>query len=135
MREIGKAKKIVGYKEVVTIGNHPYKLPISDARGKIEQVEFVATLIEVVPDHTPCSICKKYIGKFEESMSPHIISCNHKNYSETKINERTLTYDCPECGGAWPGIPEKPYWSPVNHQDYTCFECYGDMLNNESPQR
>ena len=101
MREKGKSEKQIGYKEIVTKGIHPYKLPITDARGKTEMVEFVATLVELVPDHKPCDMCGKYMGTLELEMSPYIISCKHSNPIETKINERVMKFNCEECGGIW----------------------------------
>lgn len=131
MREIGKAKKIEGYKEVVTYGFHPYKVPVTDARGITKEVEFVATLTEMVLDHIPCNICKKYIGKFEEEMASCIVGCKHKNLTENKINERVLTFDCDDCGGSWKGDPDSKYWTPTGEQEYVCFECYEHMLEIE----
>ena len=135
MREIGKAKKIEGYKEIVTYGFHPYKVPMTDARGITKEVEFVATLTETVLDHIACHTCNKYIGKLEEEMSSSIIACKHTNLTENKINERVLTFDCDDCGGTWKGDPDKPYWTPTGTQEYICFECCGDILENESPER
>jgi hypothetical protein len=68
-------------------------------------------------------------------MSPCIVACKHINLTETKINERVLTFDCDDCGGHWNGNPENAYWKPTGTQEYMCFECYGDILENESPQR
>ena len=131
MREKGKSDRTSGYKEIVTKGIHPYKLPITDARGKTEMVEFVATLVELVPDHKSCDLCGHYIGDMEIEMSPYIISCNHKKFIETKINDRVMKYDCPDCGGTWGPKPDSPYWEPVGTQELTCFECYEQMLENE----
>ena len=88
MREKGKAKKIKGYKEVVTYGNFPYTIPVTDARGITKEVEFVATLVETVPDHTPCDMCGVYLGNKEIEMAPHMISCKHEHCKENKMNER-----------------------------------------------
>ena len=131
MREKGKSEKTKGFKEIVTKGFHPYKLPITDARGKTDMVEFVATLVELVPDHTPCNMCGKYIGKFEEEMTPYIVSCTHEKYTTEKINERIMRYDCSDCGGTWKPKPDSPYWEPVGIQEFICFECYEQMLENE----
>ena len=131
MRETGKTKKIKGYKEVVTYGFHPYTIPITDARGVTKPVEFRATLREMVPDHTPCNLCKKYIGTFEIEMAPHMISCSHLKCQETKINELVMTYDCEDCGGHWKAKPDEPYWTPYKTQEFICFECYGDILEQE----
>lgn len=128
-----KTKKSNGYKEVITYGNFPYKLPITDSRGITKEVEFVATLVESVPDHSSCNICKKYISKAEEQMAPSIVSCKHEKFTETKINERVMTYNCEECGGTWPAKPDSPYWTPIGEQEKICFECYGDMLVQENP--
>lgn len=128
MREKGKAKKIKGYKEVVTYGNFPYTIPVTDARGITKEVEFVATLVETVPDHTPCGMCGVYLGNKEIEMAPHMISCTHEKCKESKINNRVLTFDCEECGGSWPGKPDQPYWTPYMTQEYICFECYEDMM-------
>ena len=128
-----KTKKIKGYKEVVTEGNFPYKLPITDARGITKEVEFVATLVETVPDHTECKKCKKFLAKAEINMAPDIVNCKHENFTENKINERTLTFDCEECGGSWAAKPDQPYWTPIGEQEYICFECYGDMVTMEQP--
>lgn len=128
MRERGKTKKIKGYKEVVTYGNFPYKIPVTDTRGITKEVEFVATLVETVPDHTPCDMCGVYLGNKEIEMAPYMISCKHKNCKENKINERVLTFDCEECGGAWKAKPDQPYWTPHMYQEHICFECYEDMM-------
>ena len=87
-----KTKKSNGYKEVITYGNFPYKLPITDSRGITKEVEFVATLVESVPDHKECSICKKFLAKAEILMAPNIVNCKHEKFTETKINERTINY-------------------------------------------
>jgi hypothetical protein len=128
MREKGKTKKIKGYKEVVTYGNFPYTIPVTDARGITKEVEFVATLVETVPDHTPCDMCGVYLGNKEIEMAPYMISCKHENCKENKMNERVLTFDCEECGGAWPAKADQPYWTPFMHQEHICFECYEDMM-------
>ena len=132
--EKNKSKKLDGYKEVVTEGFFPYKLPITDAKGKTDMVRFVATLVEVVPDHKECHTCKKYISKAEISMAPNIIKCDHKKFTEEKINERVIKYNCEECGGKWPGKPDKPYWIPTYVQEYMCFECYGNTISIENPE-
>ena len=131
MREIGKAKKIEGYKEIVTYGFHPYKVPMTDARGITKEVEFVATLTETVLDHIPCNMCKKYIGKYEEEMAASLIKCKHMNLTENKINERVLTFDCDDCGGSWKGDPDRPFWTPTGEQEYMCFECYEHLIDIE----
>tara|TARA_B110000495_G_scaffold109353_1_gene94620 strand:- start:309 stop:722 length:414 start_codon:yes stop_codon:yes gene_type:complete len=131
MRKQGKSEKNIGYKEIVTKGLHPYKLPITDARGKTTMVEFVATLVELVPDHKPCDSCGKYLGDLEIEMSTCIISCDHKNFIETKINDRVMKYECPDCGGNWGPKPDSPYWEPVGTQEFMCFECYEQILQNE----
>jgi hypothetical protein len=115
MREKGKTKKIKGYKEVVTYGNFPYTIPVTDARGITKEVEFVATL-------------GVYLGNKEIEMAPYMISCKHENCKENKMNERVLTFDCEECGGVWPGKADQPYWTPFMHQEHICFECYEDMM-------
>lgn len=126
-------QKMDGYKEIVTEGFNHYKLPITDSKGKTEMVDFVATLVEVVPDHKECSTCKKYISKMEVDLSPTLISCKHKKFTENKINERAISYHCEECGGSWPGRPKEPYWTPVNTQEYMCLECFGHIFDMENP--
>jgi len=128
MRETGKTKKIKGYTEVITYGFHPYKVPITDARGITKEVEFIATLKEMVPDYTPCNTCGVYLGNLEKEMAPNIISCSHDKFRETKINDLTMTFDCDECGGHWNAKPDQPYWTPFKVQEYICFECYKDMM-------
>lgn len=125
-------QKMNGYKEVVTEGFHHYKLPITDSKGKTDMVDFVATLVEVVPDHKACHTCKKYISKLEEELSPTLVSCKHTKFTEEKINERTIKYDCEECGCSWPGKPNEPYWTPTNEQEYMCLECFGDIIYMEN---
>ena len=127
MRETGKTKKIKGYKEVVTYGFHPYKVPITDARGVTKEVEFVATLKETIPEHVPCDTCGKYLGDLEIDMAQFIVSCDHKECKETKINERIMTFDCDDCGKQWNGNPDLPYWTPFKTQEKMCFECLKDM--------
>jgi hypothetical protein len=126
-----KTKKTKGYKEVITYGNFPYKLPITDSRGITKEVEFVATLVESVPDHKECNQCKKFLAKDELRMAPHIINCNHHDFTEDKINERAMSYKCEECGGSWPANPKLPYWTPIGTQEYMCFECYGHLIDQE----
>ena len=128
MRETGKTKKIKGYREVVTYGLHPYKVPITDARGITKEVEFVATLKEMVPDHVPCDKCGVYLGDLELEMSKYMISCDHIKCRETKINDLVMTFDCDDCGGHWNAKPDKPYWTPFKTQEHMCFECHEDMM-------
>ena len=131
MRETGKTKKIKGYKEVVTYGFNPYMIPITDARGITKPVEFRATLREMVPEHTPCNGCGKYLADLEMEHADNIISCSHTKCRETKINELTMTFDCDDCGGHWKADPDKPYWTPYKTQENICFECYEDMIELE----
>lgn len=128
MREKGKAKKIKGYKEVITYGNFPYKIPVTDSRGITKEVEFVATLKETVPDHKKCDMCGIFIGSLEEDMATTMISCDHEKCNEKKINDLVMTFDCDECGGHWNAKPDQPYWTPFKTQEYICFECYEDMM-------
>jgi hypothetical protein len=132
MRETGKTKKIKGYKEIVTYGLHPYKIPITDSHGVTKDVEFRATLKEMVPDHTSCNTCGKYLSKLEVETTPHMISCDHEKCRETKINNLVMTFDCDECGGHWAAKPNEPYWTPYKVQEYLCFECYGDIFEIET---
>jgi hypothetical protein len=131
MRETGKTKKIKGYREEVTYGLHPYTVPITDARGVTKPVRFVATLREMVPDHTPCNMCGLFLSTMETEMAPHMISCEHIKCRETKINELTITFDCDDCGGHWEAKSNEPYWTPLKDQEFICFECYEQMLDNE----
>ncbi len=128
MREKGKAKKITGYKEVITYGNFPYKIPVTDSRGITKEVEFVATLKETVPDHTPCDKCGVYIGNLEKEMATTMISCDHEHCKENRINELVMSFECEDCGGYWKAKPDEPYWTPFKTQEYICFECYEDMM-------
>ena len=128
MRETGKNKKIKGYKEVVTEGNHKYKLPITNINGKVEMVEFVATMREMVPEHIPCEICGRFIGKYEEQMAPIMVACQHKHIEEELINNKAMRFECKDCGGIWKPKPDKPYWTPKGTQEYFCFECLEEML-------
>ena len=128
MREKGKAKKIKGYREVVTYGFHPYKVPVTDARGITKEVEFVATLKETVPDHTPCDLCGIYLGNLEMDMATTMISCVHEKCEEKKINDLVMQFNCNDCGGEWKGKPGEPYWTPFKTQEHICFECFEDML-------
>ena len=123
-----KTKKSNGYKEVITYGNFPYKLPITDSRGITKEVEFVATLKETEPDHTPCDKCGVYIGNLEKEMATTMISCNHEHCKENKINELVMSFECEDCGGYWKAKPNEPYWTPFKTQEYICFECYEDMM-------
>tara|TARA_R110002051_G_scaffold5509_3_gene28319 strand:- start:159 stop:596 length:438 start_codon:yes stop_codon:yes gene_type:complete len=131
MREKGKAEKTKKFKEIVTKGFHPYKLPITDARGKTDMVEFVATLVELVPDYESCDTCEKYLSDGEVEMSPYIISCNHEKYTTEKINDRIMRYDCSDCGGTWKPKPDSPYWEPIGIQEKICFECVSDIFEVE----
>jgi hypothetical protein len=128
MREIGKNKKIKGYKEIVTEGYNKYKLPITNINGKMEMMEFVATLREMVQEHTPCDICGQFIGKYEKEMASIIIKCQHKHIEEELINKKAMKFKCKDCGGVWTAKPDKPFWTPKGTQEYFCFECLEEML-------
>ena len=132
MRETGKAKKIKGYREEVTYGFHTYTVPITDARGITKDVEFRATLKEMVPDYVSCDTCKKSLGDKELQMQQYMISCKHEKCIETKINELVMQFDCDACGGHWNAKPDKPYWTPLNEQEHICFSCFGDIFEIET---
>jgi hypothetical protein len=128
MRETGKNKKIKGYKEIITKGYHKYKLPVTNINGKTDMVEFVATLREMVPEHKPCEVCGKYIGKYEEQMASTMISCEHKHLNEQLINKKIMKFECDDCKGTWSPHKDLLYWTPKGTQEYFCFECFGEML-------
>lgn len=134
MRETGKTKKIKGYRESITYGFNKYKRPDSYVEGYKRDSQNVATLVEMIPEHTPCNICKKLLSNKEIDMATCMISCDHKDLIKNKINERIMTFECEECGGAWTGKPNDPYWTPAFTQENICFECYGDIYMNEYPE-
>lgn len=128
MKDIKKQKQVKGYKESVTESNHKYKLPTTNINGKIEMVEFAATLREMVPEHIPCNICGRFIGKYEETMASTMISCKHENIDEELVNHLAMSFHCNDCGGTWRPMKDKPYWTPKGTQEYLCFECFEEML-------
>ena len=119
-RQIGKAsvKKTkpghTVYKEIVTKGWEKYQIqdPIT---GKWN--EYNAELHEVVPFHTPCSVCSKYISNKEADMAEVMITPKPCGACKKVQIERNLD--------------KNPIEVICKHteQVFICFECYEDMCN------
>ena len=101
-------------KEVVTDGRDRYQIRNSEA-GQME--EYVAQLVEIVPEHTPCYRCQKFISNIEADMADVMI---HEQCGVCKRNQ----------------IKSKLDGSPIElkcthrTQTFVCFECFEEMCND-----
>jgi hypothetical protein len=103
------------YKEIVTEGN--FKFQVRD--GNNGWREEVCRMVEVVPVHTPCHVCKKFIGNFEADMAKYMMepticgSCKKQQIEREIDNKDPAEIKCKH-----------------TEQQYVCFECFEDMCND-----
>ena len=119
-RQMGKPSTTVKYpgrtyyEEVITEGHNKYYIRNSDT-GAVDS--FVAQLAEIVPVHTPCFKCKKFISNSEADMAEYMIDdecgmCKKKSI-ENKLDNKLITVKCTH-----------------KEQTFVCFECFEDMCND-----
>lgn len=103
------------YKEIVTEGRDKYQ--VRDGTGGFRTE--VARLVEVVPVHTPCQVCKRFISNHEADMSEFMIerktcgSCK-KLQIDRKLDDRDPT----------------EIICKHTEQQFVCFECFEDMCDD-----
>ena len=119
-RQIGKSateNKYPGrtvYKEVITEGRDRYQIRNSET-GKMET--FVATLSEIVPVHTPCYKCKKFISNAEAEMADVMIVDQCGMCKKLEIQNK---------------FDGKPFEVKCTHrkQTFVCFECFEEECDD-----
>jgi hypothetical protein len=116
-REMGKTTQTVGntydgnrkMKIITTYGYHVRKTAEGPQRAILE---------ELVPQYTECSVCKKFVGKYEEKMAPYMIRCRHEDYMRYKHKMA-----CPDCGRI---VTEQ---AKMKEQEQICFDCFSEMTD------
>ena len=103
------------YKEIVTEGRDKYLVRDGNDGWRDE----VAKLVEIVPDHTPCHICKKFISNYEADMAEYMLetkpcgSCKKEQIERKFDNKDPTEIKCKH-----------------TQQQFVCFECFEDMCND-----
>lgn len=109
----GKKSGRTYYKEVIVEGRDKYQRRNSE--GGLD--EFVAQMVEVVPVHTPCFRCQKFIGNDEADMAEYMIhdECNvcKKVQMVNKLDKKDIEVKCTH-----------------RKQTFVCFECFEELCND-----